>query len=191
MKIQHKETKDVVIVKEQVSKASEVAKMTIKSDKDYEDANGKLANIRKVKQLVTAEKKKQLDPINEAARATREFWKPFEEQISNAENILKGSILNYKKKLEARNEKKEATISKKVEEGKLSFEKGVEKVGAIQQKPLTHSGIKTRKIKKVRITDETKVPKEYWVIDMVKLNADAKAGKEIPGVEVYEQDIVS
>jgi len=46
--------------------------------------------------------------------------------------------------------------------------------------------IKTRKAKVLKITDESLIPKKYWVIDEVALRRDLEAGIKVPGAEMQE-----
>ena len=195
------QTKEIEVVKSQVDKAFTLAEMaTIKSDDGYKEANENLIKIRAVAKMVEQGKRKQLDPANETVKAIREFWRPFEDRITQAEGLLKKAILTYKAKLQARIEQKEATISKKVEEGKISFEKAVEKVADIQATPLTHAGVKSRKIKKVRFSSlenlntdviRTLIKAGFIVWNEVAAGQAAKAGQVVPGTEVYEEEIIA
>ena len=42
-------------------------------------------------------------------------------------------------------------------------------------------------VKKWRITDESQIPREYWILDEKKLNAVVRAGLEVAGIEIYEE----
>ena len=58
----------------------------------------------------------------------------------------------------------------------------------------TVSGISMRKAWKYRIIDETKVPREYLMIDESKLGAMARATKgtvKVDGVEFYADDVIA
>jgi hypothetical protein len=195
------ENKEVALVKTKVDKAFSIAeKISIRSDDDYKGANETLTNIRLVAKAVDQQKRKQLDPANATVSAIRDFWRPLESRIADAERVLKGQILGYKQRIDARLEQKEATISKKVEEGSMSFEKAVEKVVEIQATPTTYAGVKTRKIKKVEFTPLAKMmPTElhtlilggFIVWNETTARSAALAGQEVPGTRVYEEEIIS
>ena len=51
--------------------------------------------------------------------------------------------------------------------------------------------VQIRKIKKVRISDEALLPRQYLVPDMVAIRKDALAGVSIAGVEVYEDESIA
>lgn len=176
----------------------------IRSDEQYEKSSALLVEVKKVGKLIEQEKRKQLDPANATVKAIREFWKKFEEKYEDAETSLKTAVLEYKKKLDARNQQKAETIANKVEEGKMSFEKGAEKMAEIENKPTTHEGVKAKKIKKVRFAELNALKDEqivalarggYLEWNTVKARADALAGFDrgvsLPGAEVYEEEILA
>ena len=176
----------------------------IRSDADYEKASLMLVDVKKVGKLIEQEKRKQLDPANATVKSIREFWKKFEDQYSSAEEVLKRAVLAHKQKIDARNAQKAATIANNVEEGKVSFEKGAQQVAQIESKPTTHEGVKAKKIKKVRFADLTTLKDEqivalarggYLEWNTVKGRADAISGSDkgltVPGVEVYEEEILA
>lgn len=45
--------------------------------------------------------------------------------------------------------------------------------------------------KVIQVTDEKLVPREYLIVDMRKVRADIKGGKQIPGISVTEEKTVS
>ncbi len=53
--------------------------------------------------------------------------------------------------------------------------------------PVKVAGV--RMIKKVRVIDESLIPKKYWVIDRVELDRVVKMGIEVPGAELYEDPV--
>jgi len=48
---------------------------------------------------------------------------------------------------------------------------------------------KTRKIKRWRLVDITQVPLAYLKVDEAKVREAMKAGKDIPGIEYYEEEV--
>jgi len=76
----------------------------------------------------------------------------------------------------------------------MSFEKAAEKIEEIipQKNIITNNGaIQFRTIKDVVIEDETKLPREFLVPNMVKIRKVALEGVEIPGVKVVEKQTVA
>lgn len=77
---------------------------------------------------------------------------------------------------------------KRAEKGTMRADTAIEKLGSIG----TGTKMKTRTLTKVRVVDETLVPREYLVVDMLKVTeAVLRQNIEIPGVEKYQEKIVS
>ena len=190
-------TQELSIVKKQVSVATKKAMDTkVDSDVAYNSATELLSNIKKVSKLIKQEKDKVLKPLLEATKAERERWKPLEDDTTSAEAILKGKMISYVDEQEAKARKEEERIQKELEAGKIKKpETAAKKIDKVEQAPKTvvsKTGMSSvKKIQTVQIVDETKVPREYLMLDMVAIRRDALAGKEIPGVEVVEKTNIS
>lgn len=160
---------------------------TIKSQKELEGATAILAKVKEGQKFIAEKKEGIVGPLNTALKNARDLFRPIEEKLNVAEFGLKASILSYKQILEKKIEEEKAKITKKVESGEVSFDKGSEKMDKAEQKK---EAFKTRKIKEVIIEKPEVVPKKYWAINEVMVRADALAGVKIPGVKVVEKEIV-
>jgi len=133
--------------------------------------------------------------LNEALRNARELFAPIEAQFASAEALVKGKLLDYKRKVDEEARQEEAAIAKKVEQGRLKIETAEKKMEQVERVETTTRGkvgeVQIRKIKKVRIIKEALIPREYLVIDMVLLRKDVLAGKVVAGAELYEDESVS
>jgi hypothetical protein len=188
--------KSIALVKEQATKAIDAVKNTkIKTDEDLGVATDIIVKVAKVGKMIKAEEKKQLDPAKATLAAIKDFWRPFIEANTLARQVLEKEILDYRAKIAAKNEAKREKIVDKVSAGDTSFDKGaqqIEKVQDVQKTIHTDEGkTMTRKHKVVEIVDESKLPREYLKPDVVKINAAAKGGVEIPGVVVTEKEILA
>lgn len=189
------DSKEVTLVKQQVSKAVSAAQnLQIKNKEDLVVASSLLTKIKQVGKIITERKEAITKPANEVIKSARELFKPFEDQYKQAEGMIKFKMVEFNDKQEAEAKKKEEKIIDKVEGGKMSFDKGAEKIeNAIPDKVVkTDSGKSQFKIiKEVVVEDETKLPREYLVPDMGKIKKDALEGQEIPGVKVIDKKIVA
>lgn len=190
------ETKELAQVKDQLtaleSKATE-AKIT--TDEQYTEVVDYLGTIKNISKTLKAEKEKITNPANETLKAARAFFAPFEKRYTDAETILKSKLLDYKKRKDAEAAKKETQFADRVERGTMKMETAERKIGEIKRVENTTRGnvgeVQVRKIKKVRITDEAALPREYLKPDEVAIRRDALSGKQIPGVEVYEEETIA
>ena len=91
-------------------------------------------------------------------------------------------------------DKKTAVIEKKVEAGKMTFDKAADKIEEVTPAKTvraTSGSVQFRTIKEVVIEDESLVPREFLALDMVKIRKVALAGVDIAGVKVIEKQTIA
>ena len=179
--------KEVAMV---VKSASEA--LTIKSAKDLDAALAVLKEIGEKKKLFKEKITEGIvAPIKLGLKNLLAFVDPVEEMLLTAEKQVKFAINEYRAKaaaaLEAAEKKAEAQVAtgeKTVAQAAVT----VEKKAAVVEK------IPTRINTVVTVEDATKVPDEFWVIDMVLLRRRAldahKNGVAIPGVKVTTEEVI-
>jgi hypothetical protein len=191
------DTKEVSIVKQQATKALTAAEaLNITTQEDYESATDMLSKIKTVGKMISERKKAITAPLMESLNSVRDLFKPIEQSHANAERIIKDKMLDYQRKLDEDREKEKARIAARVEKGTMKAETAIKKVEEMAPVPTSAKGkvgqVVTRTIKRVRITDETKIPREYLMPNMALINeAVLKQGVEIPGVEMYEEKTIA
>lgn len=191
-----KETKELVPLKAQVSRLENQSEsIVISTPEEYNNAVDIVSKLKSVGKEIREKKESMTKPLNEALKNIRSLFAPVEEQFDNAERVLKNKLLAYKKQRDAEVAAEEAKIAARVESGTMKLETAERKVGAIERVESTTRGkvgeAQIRKIKKVRITDESLIPRQYLVPDMVAIRRDALGGKPIEGVEVYDEETVA
>lgn len=188
-------TKDIALIKTQTSKALAVAgALEIKNPEGEAKAVELVKKIKTVGQIITDKKKSIVDPLNEALRNAHLFFAPFEQQCAKAEQTIKYKLLIFRAEQEERAIKRVEKIVAKVETGKMDFKTAEPKIAATELSKTIgtpQASVQYRTVKDVVIEDEAKIPREYLVLNMVKIRADALAGKIIAGVEVVEKQIVA
>lgn len=188
-------TKEITPIKASLSKAVSAAEaLIIKSPEDMKAATSLLSNIKLLGKAITQAKEKITKPLNEGLRSARSFFKPVEDDTEKAENIVKRKMLDYQTAELAKAEKKTEVIEKKVEEGKLSFEKAAEKIEAVtpsKSVAVETGSVQFRTVKEVVVEDESLIPREYFDLNMVKVRKVALAGIAIPGVKIVEKQAVA
>lgn len=175
-------------LKAQVTKVATAAEMVIiKTNEDMIRAVDILGKIKDAGKKITAEKEKITKPLSEALKNARALFAPLEAQWEEAEKTIKYKMVKYQTLSEAKAEKKIETIEKKIEEGKISFEQGIEKIAGIEPGSTVETdsfSLTFREDRKMEIIDASLIPDEYWQIDEVKLRKDVLAGKEVPGAKI-------
>jgi hypothetical protein len=189
------ENKKLVVIKTQISKAIAKANdLVIKTKEDLPKATELLSQIKVVGKMIKEQKELLTKPAKEIIDNARAFFNPVESQYTEAEKIVKEKMLAFNQaeldKAKVQTEK----ITEKVETGKMSFEKAADKIQEITPEKNVESksgAVQFRTVKEVVIEDENKVPREYLMLDMVKIRKVALAGVEIAGVKVVEKQVVA
>lgn len=194
--MQEIEKKELTVIKTWVSKLENQAnEITIENQEDYKGAITLVATLKETGSKIKNKKESITKPLNEALRNARELFKPIEDQFSSAEKIIKVKLLAYAKKVNDEARKKEEAIAARVEKGTMKIETAERKIQEVEKVENTTKGsvgkVQIKKIKKVRISNEADIPREYLTPDMVAIRRDALGGKEIPGVEVYTEEQVA
>ena len=188
-------SKELAPLKAQVSKLENQAhELIIASPEDNAKATELKAKLREIGKIIKDRKEAITKPLNIALKSARELFAPLEEHFANVEVIVARKLLDYKAQVEKENREKEVKIAARVEKGTLKIETAERKIGELEhvEKTIqtTYGQVQFRKIKKVRVVDESKIPDEYWVLDMVAIRRDALNGTLTGGVEIYEEEIV-
>lgn len=198
--------KQLVVVKQQVTRATHAAaELKIKSQEDLQSASDLLGKIQAVANFVKKEKDGATRPSYTAYKEMMEWAKerfdPLLDDCSEAEKIVKSKAIEYRNKVNAEAEEKRlklerdtaAALAKNPENEEKIMEKATTKMenlpvigGKVEGDK--GGGITFKKVKVVKVLKEQDVPREYLVLDMVKIKKDALAGVNIPGVVVVEED---
>lgn len=191
------ETKEVGVVKAQATRLVTAANaLEIKDQLTLEEATDILSKVKTVGKEIKARKEEITKPLMESLNSVRDLFKPIEASHADAERIIKGKMIAYQNEREAERDAEVAKLAARVEKGTMKHETAIAKMETIGETQTTAQGkvgfISTRTIKKVRIIDETQIPRQYLVPNMVLINeAVLKGGVVIPGVEAYEEKIIS
>lgn len=190
--------KTITVAKGQVTKAYNRAKeLEITNDEQLADASDFLAVIKKHAKEVDAKKRTILNPLNAAAKATRDLFRDVETQAANAEKYVKQKMVDY----ETAKQAKIDAERKKLEEKMASTDMTpAEKVAEIDKADIPEASSTVRTAKAVttfrvvlvaRIIEPDKVPREFWVIDEARAKKAAieayRNGGSVEGIAVVEE----
>ncbi len=189
--------KDVEIVKKEMLVVSKIASdFQINNDTDLSESADILKKISDGEKLLTSRKEEITKPLMASLTSIRDLFKPLELGFADAKKILKSKILAYTIEQDEKVEKEKAKLAARVEKGTMRADTASIKMEAMVEIPKTVTGnagkITTRILVKVKITDETSIPREYMIPDMTKITeAVLKQNIEIPGVEKYEEKSIA
>jgi len=155
--------------------------VVIKNQEDLQQADQVLTNVQDTLKKIKTEKDGIIKPIKESIDKIKEKYAPFEEQLEEVKAKIKAAKLAYNEYLE----EAKAKLVERVDNGEIKAGTAInriEKLGEVD-------GVRT--IKSLQITDEKKVPREYFVLDLVKIRKDLLAGITVPGAEMVDKKIIS
>lgn len=190
------ETKEVAVVKGQATKALATAQeLTIASPDEMVKATDLLSKMKTVAKMIKERKEAITKPLSEALNSARDLFKPIESNLADAEALVKRKMLDYNDKVEREAQAKADKIAKDLESGKIKETTAIKKMEAVPQVQSSVQGkvgaVSTKILKKYRVVDESKLPREFLMPDMGKITEAIKAGQIVPGAEMYEEKIIS
>jgi hypothetical protein len=170
-----------------VDEANAVA---IKDAKTMSGAVEMLSIANKNLDRIKEEKEKVLKPLREAAKAEKARWKGMEDVLKVAVETLRSKIGTYQTEEDRKAKEKEEKLAARVAKGSMKAETAIKKMDTVdrpEEKVATMAGsISFRTDKKLKITKEADIPREYLVVDEKKLLTALKAGIQVPGAEIEE-----
>lgn len=191
------ENKDLVVVKEQVTGMKAMLESTKVTNQDeLKDVSDRIKKVKSLKKLITEKKDAYVAPAKAIIAEAKLQYDPFINECERAEEVLKGKASVYLIEESRKAREAQDKIAAKVESGYIKPETAIKKLEALPETKTSvntgESSLKMNKRKVAKITDPTKVPDEFWVIDEVAVRKEAlireKSGAEqIPGVTIEEE----
>lgn len=216
------ETKDqtieetaVAVKTDQEAMALEMEKVEVHDDATYSRAANWLSQIKARFKRIEEKRKEYVQPLNVQVRKINADFKAMQEPYIAMESTLKGKMVDYANKKERerqeaeRKEREEraAEARRIAEEQRISNQKAAAQLREQRAKeeaekpaPVAPKTVKTetakvvtKKVVKFEITDPSKVPDEYKVVDeRLVRQAVVQGGKRrIAGVRIWEEAQVS
>ena len=189
--------KNLIIVKNNVTKATNAAdELVIKNNEELSKATELLVKIKLVAKQVKQEMEKLTKPAKAIIAEAKAKYEPFLDNCEQAEAIVKQKMVAYNLEVQAEARKAEEKILQDFGVGKIKkIETVAKKIDEIEKTQssvhVDQGSVQFKTIKKVRIVNPNLVPDEYWILNEVLIRKEALAGKEIPGVEIFEEQIVA
>jgi hypothetical protein len=185
-------TQEIVLVKDQTNKALQaVESIIVDNDEKMLEAGDIRKRVKIVGKMIKEEKEKATKPLNESLKTIKGWFAPIEADYEKAESIISEKMLSYQKHQEQEAEKIKQQNKEILED--TSNSNSTERYDELKVVPeiiKKSEDFHTRKVRKFRIVDETKIPKEYFIVDEVKIRKAMMADIKIEGVEYYEEKII-
>lgn len=180
------DTKELTEIKSQVSVVQLKANaLNIENQMDADVATELLHNVKQAQKALDEKKTGITRPLMQSLSQIRELFKPLESNLADATSIIKSKILAWTIEEQDKKDKEQARIAARVEKGTMRADTAASKLETISKdEPRTNM----RTLKKVRIVDDTVIPREWLVPDMIRITeAVLRQGLVIPGIECYEE----
>lgn len=167
--------------------------LVIADQKGMEKAVSMLSMINKISDRLTKDKEELTKPLNETLKNIRARYKPAETAVANAVGTIRSKMMSYQKHVDVENKKKEDALIARAEKGTMKKETVVRKMEELPDASAsvtTDAGmVQWMIVKKLVILEEKLIPREYLVVDEVRVKAALKAGIAVPGAGLIEEKI--
>ena len=188
MKKQIKQEETAIILPDEANTV-----ITIKTPEDMPRAVSILSTLNKYLDKLIEDREKITRPINLALKEIRSKYKPFETKLENKIAEIRQEMTQFQTRQIAIQAKKEQDLADKVVSGQISIEKAAEKISkmpeVITNTETPEGSIKFKGVKKFEVTSLQDLPLEYHLANEVKIRAEMTAGKELPGVRYYVEQV--
>ena len=178
---------DTKKVSESVAVMENQMPLEVVDQASYDQAVDFGKNVSKMLKYIKGEKEKITKPMNEAVKAARAIFKPFEDRCEEVKADTKSKMTAYLTAEEVKRKAQEVKDLARMEKGTMKEETVVKKM-VKREEDSTETKGSTFKYLAIKSVDLKKVPVEYLVLDETKAKADYKEGKEVAGVE-FEYEI--
>jgi len=198
------EPKEVSQVEKQLAEEAKEIEMranTLVIDSDAMEATATdfLSIIATNKKSLEEQRKFFVDPLNKQVKAINERFKLYSEPLDRADKIIRGKVLEWRRKKELKRQEEEQKARELAEEEAAKLAIAGVKMTVPVPAPMVPEPPKmvrtslgsasTKKVWTFRIVDESLIPREYLMVDTKKIAAVVKAGiRQIPGVEIFQEE---
>ena len=182
--------KEVAVHQKQSNAMVERAEtMEIDSPATMEEATEILSQANKALDAAKEKKDEVMRPALDVVAAERKRWKPLEDILGGVVKSIRGKMSAYQTMMIQKKEAEDAKIAARVKSGKgnLKPETAIAKMeeNTPDKKVETESGTVGFKAKKqLKIVDESKVPREFLIVDEKAVFEALTSGNPVAGCEI-------
>lgn len=184
---------DVAVIAKKIFPLVEKANsLKISSDKTMAESVTLLSQMNKIIDGIKVEKKTIIDPAKEIIDRENARWRPIEDQYKPAIAAIRQAQSDYQTQKTREAQEAAAKIAARVGDGKgkLKAETAVAMIDEIDRPEnniSTDAGsVRFRTDKKLKIMDETMIPRKYLLPDEKKILEDLKKGIDVKGCIIEE-----
>lgn len=172
---------------------SELANIAVTDAESLTKVSAELILAKKELKALKEDQASLIDPLKESIANIKEKYAPRQTALESFIDSAGKQVSQYQTRLVAAQREAELAISERIKPGKgnLSIEKGIQKLEAVEKadKTLeTEVGSATFvEYPMCELEDITQVPIKYYLVDMVSIRAEMKAGNKVPGIRYWTE----
>jgi ribosome-binding ATPase YchF (GTP1/OBG family) len=156
-----------------------------KNKADFEVGGNLLKTFKDAEKQAKALKDKALKPSLETTAQIREYFRPLETNLKNCITSVKDGMDAWNRAEQERADKAKAKVLGDARISKQdTLERKLEEISAS-----TANG-HTRKVRRIKVVDLTKIPLEYFDLNETRLKAALMEGIEVPGATLVNETII-
>jgi len=167
------------------------------------DMLGYVAGVRK---RIEALRTSLVKPLNDHVKRINDLFRGYAAPLDRADATLRAKVSAYRAEQERIRREEAERLRKLAEKEQARLERQAAKKGVPAPPPIPvptppappktvageYGSMTARKEWRFDIVDEAQVPRQYLVVDEARIRAAIRAGiREIPGVRIYQVEIVS
>lgn len=157
-----------------------VPSLVVASHEDYEFASDLLRQVKGEAKRLDERRKEITGPLNVALKSINDLFRPVISGWETVEATIKSKLSAYSAQIEAAQ-----LAAMQAEASATPPPKDL-----VLAKP-TAEGISVRRVLRWKISDESKVGRDWCSPDPAKIEATLNAGGRVPGVEIWYEDVIS
>lgn len=173
--------------------AASVPTLVIGTSDEYQQAAAGLVELKTRWKVVEDKRTSLVKPLNDVVKSINAMFKPVLDQWDRTMEVVKRAMQEYQVREAETQRKALEDAAKLAQQGETGqhFHALVAQGSAM---PTKAQGISTRVMWRWKVVDGAAIPREYLCVDVAKVDAAVKEGKEntkIPGIEVYREDVMA
>ena len=146
----------------------------------YEQGGKYLKLLTNLEKIRKGKEDLALIPAKASVEAIRDIYRPAKEKIAEAVEIIKDRMVKYYLAEEQRQEKERAKI---LADSRTKVETKEAKLSTVVTAPTAN----TFTVRKLRVLDLKKIPREFFDLNESRLKKWLEDGNSCPGAEVYTE----
>lgn len=152
-----------------------------------------LSSLNRIKDDITAQKELVTRPLLDKLAEERAKWKPKELKLDAVITKIRTALTTYQTELVAKQRAEQEAIAKKLEDNKIKPETAIKRMQAVSDInntiESTTGKITFKTITTFTVTDWSKVPTEFLLLNETLVREKLKSGVKVPGLEYKDEQV--